>query len=93
MIFSEYIQIKMNDGSLDLSLSEAEFVKNCKKRFGIGGQSSKEFHVWYGFDKYDFAYEQIIDGQKVTMFAGSWKELYHLLRRLCGVEDKQLTLW
>lgn len=93
MTFSKYCQFKINNGEFDISLSEDEFVEKCKQRFGVCGMYTMDMNYEFGVGKADFRFEQIIDGQKVTMFAGSWKELYHLLRQQYGKEDKQLTLW
>ena len=93
MTFPEYCKDKIDIGVFNITLSEDDFVKHCKKCFGIGGMSSAELNIQYGFGQQDFLFQEKIDGQMVTMFKGSWSELYHLLREQYGKEDKQLTLW
>lgn len=93
MTFTEYCQLQMNMGIFNINLSEDEFTRICRRCFHSGGLYSNDIEVEWGFGKSNFTFIQKIDGQKVTMFKGSWSELYHLLREQYGKEDKQLTLW
>lgn len=93
MTFAEYCKDKMDIGVFDITLSKDEFVKHCKHSFGIGGMSSQDLNIQYGFGRSDFLFEQRIDGKKVTMFEESWADLYYLLREQYGKENKQLKLW
>ena len=93
MDFDKYCKDKIDIGVFNLKLSEDEFVKNCKRCFGIGGMSASEFDIRHGFGKTDFSFKVEENGEMVTKFDGSWAELYHLLLQKTGKEDKQLTLW
>lgn len=93
MDFDSYCKDKIDIGAFNLKLSEDEFVKNCKRCFGIGGMSSQDISIEYGFGRNDFTFEEKSESGKITKFAGSWAELYHLLLQKTGKEDKQLTLW